>query len=70
MQDYELTAHARTVIAERSIKEEWIARVMLNPEKVEPDRDDPALQHALGRISENLDQVLRIIFKKLHRIES
>lgn len=43
MPDVDLTAHARTVIAERSIKEEWLERVFLNPEQVEPDRDDPAL---------------------------
>jgi Domain of unknown function (DUF4258) len=64
MQDYELTAHARTVIAERSIKEEWIKWVMLHPEKVEPDREDQTLQHALGRISENQDRVLRIIYNQ------
>lgn len=64
MRDFELTAHARTVIAERSIKEEWLARVMLDPEKVESDRDDPTLQHALGRISENQDRVLRIIYNQ------
>jgi hypothetical protein len=31
MTDYELSAHARIVLAERSIREEWLARVLLTP---------------------------------------
>jgi len=64
MPDFDLTAHARTVIAERSIKEEWLERVFLNPEKVEPDRGDPALQHALGRIPEHGNRMLRIVYNQ------
>lgn len=62
MRNFELTAHAKTVIAERAIKEEWIEGVLLKPEKVEPDRDDPELRHALGRIPENGNRVLRVIY--------
>ena len=64
MPDFDLTAHARTVIAERAIREEWLQRVFLYPEKVESDRDDPALQHALGRIPEHGNRVLRIVYNQ------
>jgi len=62
MTDYELSAHARIVLAERSIREEWLARVLLNPERVEQDRDDPELTHALGRIQEHGGRVLRVVY--------
>lgn len=59
---YELTAHARTVIEERDIKLDWLERVLSNPERSEPDRADPELQHATGRIAENDDRYLRVIY--------
>jgi len=62
MTDYDLSAHARTVLAERSIREEWLARVLGSPEKVEQDRDDPELTHALGRIHEHGGRVLRVVY--------
>lgn len=63
-QSIELTysAHARLVIAERGIRFEWVCRVWSNPEKRERDRFDHALEHALGRIPESGDRVLRIVY--------
>ncbi len=39
---YELSAHATTVMSEREILEEWVARVLHNPERTEPDAADPS----------------------------
>jgi len=34
--EYELSEHARDVMAEREITDEWVDRVLKNPAKVEP----------------------------------
>ena len=43
---YALTIHAAKVISERDISKEWIARVLKDPVKTEPDKNDPELLHA------------------------
>lgn len=58
---YELTAHAKTVIAERLIQADWIVRVLERPERTEPDSTDLALTHALGQIEERDHGVLRVV---------
>ncbi len=60
--EYELTAHANTVLEERGIRRDWLERVLASPERSEPDRVDPELQHAIGRIAENDDRYLRVIY--------
>ncbi len=65
MQDkirYQLTAHAATVMAERNISTAWVERVLQNPERTKPDDNDPELHHALGRISERDDRMLRVVY--------
>lgn len=59
---YELTSHALTVIAERQINTAWIERVLENPDRTEPGKADPSLTHALGRIPEHGDRVLRVVY--------
>jgi hypothetical protein len=59
---YRLTEHARQAIAERRICPAWLEKVLADPLKVEKDREDPTLQHALGRIPERGDKVLRVIY--------
>ena len=59
---YTLTTHAAFVLAERTIPLLWVARVLEHPERTEPDRTDPALTHALGRIPEFGGRVLRVIY--------
>jgi len=49
---YVLTEHASLVISEREIPIEWISRTISQPDKIEPDRDDPNVLHALSRIDE------------------
>lgn len=48
MKTYTLSAHAEVVMNERSIKREWLDRVLAHPELIEKDRDDPEITHALG----------------------
>ncbi len=59
---YRLTAHAASVIAERQIPQEWVARVLGQPMRREPDRYDPTLRHALAAIPENDGRVLRVVY--------
>lgn len=59
---YGLTVHAAKVIAEREIPREWIVRVLDQPKRTEPDRDDPDLRHALASIPEHGNRVLRVIY--------
>lgn len=64
---YELSAHAVTVMVEREIPEAWVARVLSDPERTEPDASDPELRHALGRIPERDDRVLRVVYNETTR---
>jgi hypothetical protein len=61
---YRLTAHAKNAIAERRISLAWIFRVPDNPLALEVDRADPALRHALGRIPERGDRILRVVYNE------
>ncbi len=59
--NYILTQHARDVLQEREIALEWLERVLLTPERIEPDRADGSLEHRLGRIPEFGNRVLRVV---------
>lgn len=59
---FTLTEHAAQAIVERAIDPAWVARVLLSPGRTEPDRNDPTLRHALGRIAERDDRVLRVVY--------
>ncbi|MEO8717300.1 MAG: DUF4258 domain-containing protein, partial [Burkholderiales bacterium] len=61
-QRYELTAHAAVAIAERGIEPVSLERVLRAPERVHADRTDPTLAHALGRIAERGQRVLRVVY--------
>ena len=58
---YRLTTHAASVIAERQIPQEWVARVLGQPMRLEADRYDPTLRHALAAIPENDGRVLGVV---------
>ncbi len=62
MEKFVLSAHAQTVINERSIDLAWLERVLAAPERIESTREHPELRHALGRIPEHGDRVLRVIY--------
>jgi hypothetical protein len=61
---FDLTAHARQVIAERRIALAWVARVVSSPERTEPDSVDAELHHALGSIPEHGGRVLRVVYNR------
>jgi len=56
-----LTAHAREQIALRNIPLEWVARVLSHPELTLSDNADSELLHALARIPEYDQRVLRVV---------
>lgn len=59
-----LTEHAEQAIAKRKIPLEWIERVLTTPQRTEPDRNDPQLRHALGRVPEHEGRVLRVVYNE------
>lgn len=62
MTQFTLSVHAQNMIAERGIALEWIERVLSAPERVDTFATDPAVQHAIGRIPERANRVLRVIY--------
>jgi hypothetical protein len=64
MKRYDLSQHAKDVIAGRNIRLPWLEQVLESPELVEPDRDDPELTHYMGRIKEHGNRALRVVFNK------
>jgi len=59
--DYELSQHARTVLAERGIPVPWLEQALKTPAKTHPDAEDPEVEHRLARIEENGGRVLRVV---------
>ena len=61
---YTLTDHAEKRVAKRRICAKWIEDTLAYPAKIDSDRDDPALVHALRPIAENGFRVLRVIYNE------
>lgn len=61
---FELSAHAARMLEERAIPLEWVRRVIDEPQWSEADRHDPQLRHALGRIAEHENRVLRVVYNE------
>lgn len=59
---YEFSAHAQYVMKERGILTQWVAAVLRAPERVEEDKTDSDLRHALRRIAERDNRVLRVVY--------
>jgi hypothetical protein len=49
------------MLRERGILPAWVSFVLEAPEATEPDKVDPALCHALRRIPDHGNRVLRIV---------
>ncbi|MFB3785880.1 MAG: DUF4258 domain-containing protein [bacterium] len=62
--NYSLSKHAKNVIQERKIPIEYLERVVGRPERIEPDRENPELEHRLSRIPECGNRVLRVVLKQ------
>jgi len=50
---YELTKHAKKVLAERGIPIEWMERTLAEPELRQPDPDDAAVERRYRRIPDS-----------------
>lgn len=60
MMEYELTQHARKVLAERGIEVEWMERTLQEPQWAEADPNDPAVERRFRVIPEFGGRVLRV----------
>jgi len=58
-----LTAHAAVVLQARGIEREWVAKALDAPLRVEADREDPSLRHALAAIAEREGRILRVVYR-------
>jgi hypothetical protein len=50
------------MLVERNISIIWIERILANPLHLERDKEDSMFCHALGRIPEYGDRILRVIY--------
>lgn len=53
------TAHAKTMMQERMIQEDWVISTVNEPDMTEEKRDDE--KHYLKRIPQNSEKILRVI---------
>jgi uncharacterized protein YuzE len=58
---YELTQHARDVLAERHIPVAWLERALREPELKQPDPADATLERRYRKIPEHENRVLRLV---------
>jgi hypothetical protein len=58
-----LSAHAATVVRERGIRIEWIARALASPGRIEVNRTDPMLRQASATIEEREGRVMRVVYR-------
>jgi hypothetical protein len=58
------TEHGLARLAKRKLKKEWIERTVNIPVRIEPDKDDPALEQRLALVPELANRVLRVIVSK------
>jgi hypothetical protein len=54
------TAHARQVMAERELAEDWVDRTVRAPEWREPDPADPAVERRFRTVPEREDRIMRV----------
>jgi hypothetical protein len=55
----EFTVHAKTMMQERMIQEDWVKSTVSNPDWIEEKRDDE--RHYLKQIPPNAGKFLRVI---------
>jgi hypothetical protein len=58
---YELSEHAASRMRERKIETAWLEQTIMNPERSEPDPDNPGMEHRLAAIAERDYHVLRVV---------
>lgn len=62
--DIYYTEHALQRMAKRTIKPEWVERVIRDPAFWHDDDNDPNLEHRLAQVPELANRVLRVIVSK------
>jgi hypothetical protein len=60
--EYELSHHAAKRMAERKIDPRWLDMALSQPDRQEQDPVDPAARHALKRIAEMDNRILRVVY--------
>lgn len=60
--EFTTSQHAEDVIRERGISRDWISLVLDAPGRIEKDREDTTLIHALAVIPGRENRVLRVIY--------
>jgi uncharacterized DUF497 family protein len=58
------TEHALARMEKRQLKQEWIECAVNNPARIEPDKDDAALEHRFVAVPELANRVLCVIVSK------
>ncbi len=59
MQDIELSSHAKDMLLERNIPEEWVLRTINSPDRKETGADNNT--HYLKAIPEKQGRILRVV---------
>jgi hypothetical protein len=59
------TRHAKTMMTERGIKEEWIRRTVSEPEAHEVDPTQSDVRRAFRSIPENGNRILRVVYASI-----
>jgi hypothetical protein len=59
---YQLSAHATLALNTRNIELSWVRECLEAPDRIEPDKLDPALRHALRRTDARGGRVLRVVY--------
>jgi hypothetical protein len=62
--EYELSNHAAKRIQERKIEERWIEMTLAESDRDEQDPIDAQARHALKRIAEMDNRVLRVVYNR------
>ncbi len=60
--EFELSKHAENRMRERQIELNWIEMTLVEPERDEQDPIDPDARHAMRRIAEKDNRVLRVVY--------
>jgi len=60
--EFDWSVHARLMLEERCIQQNWVIRTLKKPENIEADQIDQNISHALARIPEHGDRVLRVVY--------
>ena len=61
---YEITKHAKKVMEERGILDDWVERTFSSPELTRPDPKDAQVEQRFRRIPEFGGRILRVVVNK------